>query len=102
MSVTINYPAKITKYSLSIYENKASVRLYGIEAESKLKENNLPICDIDFINVKNQPESKAFMNRGGFLNTVKDISLLSSILFLVNQKQDVYVTIDGNITTITE
>ncbi len=97
MSIVVNYPAKINGYSITVSNTKTSIRLHGVENGGD--ENERFIGDVSFSeNDSNDVQAKAFINRGGFLNMSYPISLLPSILMLLNQTEALYVDGDGNFT----
>jgi len=97
MSIVVNYPAKINGYTIKISNTKASIRLLGIENGGD--ENERLIGDVSFLeNHSNDVLAKAFINRGGLLNMSYPISLLPSILMLLNQGDALYVDGNGNFT----
>lgn len=97
MSIVVNYPAKINGYTVTVSNTKASIRLLGVENGGN--ENERFIGDVSFLeNDSNDVHTKAFINRGGFLNMSYPISLLPSILMLLNQTETLYVDGEGNFT----
>ena len=95
MSTTVNYPAKINNYSVSISNKETRIRLY--ELEDNNEEN--AIGDIHFSGNQDSSQSaKAFINRGGFINGSYPLSLLPSILTLLNQETALFFNEDGSFT----
>ncbi|WP_298900988.1 hypothetical protein [uncultured Psychroserpens sp.] len=91
MSTLTSYPAKISHYSIRISNSNANIRLFGFE------NNKKAIGNIDFsMSESNEAISKAFINRGGFLTVRYPLSLLPSILSLLNQEADLFFDESGS------
>ena len=93
MSTLVSYPAKIKHYSIRVTNSNANIRLFGFEA-------NRAIANIDFsTNESNDTNSKAFINRGGFLTVTYPLSLLPAILTLLNQEEDLFFDENGSFSS---
>jgi len=100
----IIYPAWVTSYKIFFTENKAQLKLFGVEEhhqndiESGLGAESL--ANIDFVHVRENasPSFKAFINRGGFLQTTRPLWLLPSILVLLEKGGDIQIDGNGNLT----
>lgn len=89
----VSYPAKINNYSITISNTDASIRLRG--------EKDELIGDIEFsVNESQDNPAKAFINRGGFISATYPLTLLPSILILLQQDDILLIEENGDITNI--
>jgi hypothetical protein len=101
----ITYPAWVTSYKIFFTENKAQLKLYGIEerhentAEMENRAQNLANIDFVYIQESGDPSFKAYTNRGGFLQTTRPLWLLSSILVLLEKDGDIQIDGNGNLSS---
>lgn len=104
MSVLVNYPAKITSYSIFFSEDNAQIQLSGVEDSSigkdKSEEKEIRVANIDFVMVKDDetPQLKSFINRGGFLQITRSMHMLSSILAVLEKEKGVQLDKKGNLS----
>ncbi len=89
----VSYPAKINDYSITISNTNTSIRLRG--------EKDQLIGDIQFSANQSQDDSaKTFINRGGFISTTYPLTLLPSILALLQQEDMLLIEENGDFTNI--
>jgi len=86
----LSYPAKINSYSIKVSNTNTSIRLRGAKEEL--------IGDIQFSTTKSTEEqTKAFINRGGFISVSYPLNLLPSVLVLL-QHEELFINENGDFT----
>ena len=99
MSTVIQYPAKITNYTFSMFGEHISLRILGTEFKD-LDNSEKPIADIKFkYKTSLKSDNKPFINRGGFLNITLDLQLLTSLLILLESSKVLQLDEQGTIQT---
>lgn len=95
----VTYPSKITDYNLLIGDEDAKIRLYGTKHDRLIK-----IGDIHFLkaNSENRDNLTTFVNRGGFIDSTKPLTVLNTVVTLLDSNKEIFVTEKGELTTSNE
>jgi hypothetical protein len=100
----IRYPAKVISYKVFFSESNAQLKLFGLEegqeADAEVFFSTKTLANIDFVHIKENasPSFKAFINRGGYLQTTRPLWLLSSILVLLEKVGNIQIDGNGNLS----
>ena len=103
MSV-VRYPARVIAHKVFFSESNAQLKLFGLEdgeeADAEVFIATKTLANIDFVHIKENasPSFKAFINRGGYLQTTRPLWLLSSILVLLEKGGNIRIDGNGNLS----
>jgi hypothetical protein len=96
-SVTVEYPAEVKEYSVSVGRERATIALRGIEKDgqqlqliARMEFGANPIGDHDFV------------TRGGYLRMDRSIGMLAGILDLLRNEKPLFLREDGTLASTME
>lgn len=93
MGTVVTYPVEVSAYKVSIQRNEAIVELEGIEGNSTRRVGRMTF---------REGEGREFINRGGFLNITRPLTLFSGALDLLRHDKPITLHGDGTLSTTSE
>lgn len=94
MPTVVDYPVEITHYKVFVRRTTAVITLQG----TVLQGVEGPVGRITF----GDPNPRDFINRGGFLEMSRPLTMLSGILDLLRNEKPLFLGGDGTLSTSTE
>lgn len=93
MGIVVAYPVQVSTYKVSIQRNEVTVELEGLEGKTTRSVGRITF---------REGEGREFINRGGFLDITRPITIFSGTLALLRHDKPITLHGDGTLSTTLE